>query len=102
MIVLSRTIRIDWSRVIANLQRSGMSVRQIADEVDASKSQIDLYGDEHGTTEPAHCVELRTLHDRMLPMQRIPEIDNGHEIAENASASVQEGRIRCPAQWVLR
>ena len=56
MIVLSRTIRIDWSRVIANLQLSGMSVRQIADEVDASKSQIDLYGDEHGTTEPAHWV----------------------------------------------
>ena len=56
MIVITREIRIDWPRVIANLQRCGMSVRQIADEIDVSKAQVSVYADENGTTEPAFWV----------------------------------------------
>jgi hypothetical protein len=56
MIVLSRTIRIDWPRIIGNLQRCGMSLQAVADAVDASKAQVVAYADENGTTEPAHWV----------------------------------------------
>lgn len=56
MIVLTRTTRIDWPRVIGNLQRCGMSLQAVADAVDASKAQVAAYADEHGTTEPAHWV----------------------------------------------
>jgi hypothetical protein len=56
MIVVTREIRIDWPRVIANLQRCGMSLQGVADEIDVSKAQVSAYSDEHGTTEPAHWV----------------------------------------------
>lgn len=56
MIILTREIRIDWPRVIANLQRCGMSLQEMADAVDASKAQVVAYADENGTTEPAHWV----------------------------------------------
>lgn len=56
MIILTRTIRIDWPRVIANLQRCGMSLQGVADEIDVSKAQVSAYADEHGTTEPAFWV----------------------------------------------
>lgn len=56
MIVLTRQTRIDWPRIIANLQRCGMSLQVVADELDVSKSQVSMYANENGTTEPAFWV----------------------------------------------
>lgn len=53
MIVLSRTRRIDWPRVVANLQRLGMSLQNIADEINVSKSLVAGWVDEGSTGEPA-------------------------------------------------
>jgi hypothetical protein len=52
-IVLSRTRRIDWSRVIANLQTQGMSLQQIADAVEVSKTLASGLADEDDIREPA-------------------------------------------------
>lgn len=40
MIVLSRTRRIDWGRVVLNLQSRGMSLQQVADGVGVSKATV--------------------------------------------------------------
>jgi hypothetical protein len=53
MIVLTRTRRIDWPRVVNNLQRAGMSLQQIADEIEVSKSLVAGWVDEDSTGEPA-------------------------------------------------
>lgn len=53
MIVLTRTRRIDWPRVVSNLQRSGMSLQQIADRIDVSKSLVAGWADPEMTGEPA-------------------------------------------------
>jgi hypothetical protein len=56
MIVLSRTRRIDWPRVIVNLTGCGMTLQAIADAVQVSKTQIVTYSEPEGTTEPAFWV----------------------------------------------
>ena len=53
MIVITRSIRIDWPRVVANLQRGGLSLQQIADELEVSKSLVAGWVDEDSTGEPA-------------------------------------------------
>lgn len=40
MIILSRTRRIDWGRVVLNLQSRGMSLQQVADDVGVSKATV--------------------------------------------------------------
>ena len=52
MIVLTRTRRIDWPRVIQNLRTAGMSVQDIADAVDVSRSALQDYCDDRNI-EPA-------------------------------------------------
>jgi orotate phosphoribosyltransferase-like protein len=53
MIVITRSIRIDWPRIVANLQTKGMSLQQIADELDVSKSLVAGWVDAESTGEPA-------------------------------------------------
>lgn len=53
MIVLSRERRIDWSRVVENLRKTGMSTAQIADRVGISIAAVKVYKNE-GASEPAH------------------------------------------------
>lgn len=43
MIVLSRTRRIDWPRMIENLQRLGQSPQHIADRIEVSRSTLRGY-----------------------------------------------------------
>lgn len=52
MIVVSRSRRIDWARVIDNLQRQGMTIRQIAAAVDVGCSTVKDYCDDR-CIEPA-------------------------------------------------
>lgn len=61
MIVVTRTRRIDWPRMVANLQRCGMSMQSIADELDVSKAQVINYGEADGTMEPAFWVGAALL-----------------------------------------
>ena len=56
MIVLSRTRRIDWARVVLNLQSQGMSLQQIADSIDAGKATVRGWTDEDLGAEPAFWV----------------------------------------------
>ena len=53
MIVITRHIRIDWPRIVANLQTKGMSLQQIADEIEVSKSLVAGWVDAEATGEPA-------------------------------------------------
>ena len=53
---LTRTRRIDWARIVQNLQRSGMSLQEIADQVDAGKTTIIGYLNEDCPSEPAYWV----------------------------------------------
>lgn len=59
---LSRERRVDWPRVIANLQKSGMSLRQIAAALDIGAETVRGYLNEHAPSEPAywigHCLVL--------------------------------------------
>ena len=52
MIVLSRTRRVDWARVVVNLRAAGLSVQNIADEVGISRSSLQDYCDDRNI-EPA-------------------------------------------------
>lgn len=55
MIIVSRTRRIDWARVIENLRKQGMSVREIAQAVDVGSSSVQDYCDDR-CIEPAFWV----------------------------------------------
>ena len=55
MIVLTRTRRIDWPRIIENLRTTGLSVQEIADEVDIGRRSIGDYCDDRAI-EPAFWV----------------------------------------------
>jgi len=61
MIILNRSKRIDWPRVVANLRATGMSVQQIADEVDVGRSSLQGYCDEALCSEPSFWVGSRLL-----------------------------------------
>lgn len=53
---LTRERRIDWARILANLQTVGMSMQQIADEIEVGKSTLYGYTNEDATSEPAYWV----------------------------------------------
>lgn len=53
---LTRERRIDWTRLIANLQRAGMSPQQIADWVGVGRKTITDYAREDIPAEPAYWV----------------------------------------------
>lgn len=61
MIVVTRSRRIDWPRIVANLQRCGMSLQTIADALDVSKAQVVNYAEAEGTMEPAFWVGAAML-----------------------------------------
>ena len=46
MIVVTRTRRVDWARVIANLRSLGMSWADIASGVGVSRSVLQDYADD--------------------------------------------------------
>lgn len=55
MIVLTRTTRIDWARLVENLRRCGMSTVQIAEHLEVSESTVKNYRSAEGS-EPAFWV----------------------------------------------
>lgn len=59
---LSRERRIDWARILANLQTAGMSMQQIANEIGVGKMTVYGYKNEDCPSEPAywvgHCLVL--------------------------------------------
>lgn len=80
MIVLSRTRRIDWSRVVVNLRASGLSVQDIADEVGIGRSSLQDYCDDRNI-EPAYwtgavLIEVWCRHTGLrwpdLPVREVP------------------------------
>jgi hypothetical protein len=52
MLVLTRERRIDWSRMIGNLRKAGMSMQDIADGLDVGKATVYAYASEDLSTEP--------------------------------------------------
>lgn len=55
-LTLTRTRRIDWSRILENLETAGLSMQQIADQVDAGKSTLVGYKNPDCPSEPAYWV----------------------------------------------
>lgn len=53
---LTRERRIDWARIIENLQKVGMSRTAIADEVGSTRSSLITYADEDQPSEPPYYV----------------------------------------------
>lgn len=53
MIVVTRTRRIDWPRIVANLQRCGMSLADIARALDVTRQSLDNWAREDEVGEPA-------------------------------------------------
>lgn len=53
---VNRARRIDWARILANLQAAGMSLQQIADQVQVSKSTLYGYLNPDAPSEPAYWV----------------------------------------------
>jgi hypothetical protein len=51
---LSRERRIDWARIISNLQTVGLSLRVIAETMGMSKTQLFAYMDEDCPSEPSY------------------------------------------------
>lgn len=60
MIVVSRRRRVDWSRVIENLERSGITVQKIADHLDVHPNTVKQYRGEM-TAEPAFWTGTKLL-----------------------------------------
>lgn len=54
-------IGVDWVRVIANLQATGMSLQAIADAALVSKSQVIAYGSEEMRQRPEHSTGERLI-----------------------------------------
>lgn len=52
---------VDWVRVIANLQASGLSLQGIADAASASKSQVIAYGSDEMRQQPSHSTGERLI-----------------------------------------
>jgi transposase-like protein len=53
MLILSRTRRIDWPRLVDNLLRLGMSMQQIADALGVSRRSLDNWARQDSDGEPA-------------------------------------------------
>lgn len=58
---LSRERRIDWARILANLQTAGMSLQEVADWLEVGKSTLRGYTDPDIPSEPAYWVGQRLL-----------------------------------------
>jgi hypothetical protein len=56
---LERKRRVDWPRVLANLQACGMTMEQIAGEVDVGKATLYGYASHDAPSEPAFWVGIR-------------------------------------------
>jgi lambda repressor-like predicted transcriptional regulator len=61
VIVITRSRRIDWPRIVANLQSTGLSLREIADHVDVAKASVCDYCNPDAETEPAFWVGAALL-----------------------------------------
>jgi hypothetical protein len=61
MLAINRTRRVDWSRVIDNLLRAGMTLDKIAEQVGVARRTIGLYRDGDLSTEPAFWVGVKLL-----------------------------------------
>lgn len=59
---LNRERRIDWARILANLNTAGMTLQDIADWLEVGKSTLRGYANEDAPSEPAywigHCLVL--------------------------------------------
>lgn len=84
-------VGVDWVRVIANLQATGLSLQGIADAALVSKSQVIAYGSEEMRQRPEHSTGERLIalwcqrlsYDRgALPMYR-----RGMSVSEILKAS---------------
>lgn len=53
-LTLSRERRVDWARMVANLQKVGMSLQYIADHLGVGKRTVGGYIAEDLPSEPAH------------------------------------------------
>lgn len=53
MLILTRHTRIDWPRMADNLRRLGMTLQQIAEAVEASRSSLDNWAMPGASGEPA-------------------------------------------------
>lgn len=53
MLILSRTRRIDWPRLVDNLRRLGMSVQEIADAIGVRRQAVDYWAGPESDGEPA-------------------------------------------------
>lgn len=58
---LTRERRIDWARILANLQTVGMSLGEIADQLGVGKSTVNGYTNEDAPSEPAYWVGHRLV-----------------------------------------
>lgn len=53
MLILSRTRRIDWPRLVENLRRLGMTLQQIADRIDVTREGMGNWCGPDASGEPA-------------------------------------------------
>lgn len=54
ILILNRSTRIDWPRMAENLRRAGMSMQQIADAIEVSRSSLDNWAQPEASGEPAY------------------------------------------------
>lgn len=82
---------VDWVRVIANLQATGMSLQGIADAALVSKSQVIAYGSEEMRQRPEHSTgeRLIALWCQRLAYKReaLPMYRRGMSVSEILKAS---------------
>lgn len=73
---LSRERRIDWARMVANLQKVGLSFQDIADELDIGKRTVMDYAKEDIPAEPAywtgHCLIALWCNRCELQLKDVP------------------------------
>lgn len=53
---LNRERRIDWARILVNLQATGLSLQQIADDIDCGRTTLLGYMNEDAPSEPQYWV----------------------------------------------
>lgn len=58
---LNRERRVDWARMLSNLQRTGMSLRKIADELGVGAETLRGYMSEDLPSEPGYWIGHRLI-----------------------------------------
>ncbi len=53
MLTLSRTKRLDWPRMLANIRKQGMSLQQVADHIGVTREGLGNWTAEEAIGEPA-------------------------------------------------